>query len=358
MSDSATAGEIEAHATEADVRACFRLLLGRGPHAEEWAGHSARVGEPLGAVVSSYVNSLEFHRRRLQDPDVGAAPQIAQLDGYRLLARSDDLAVGYHVLNGVYEPDVMAVFSALLRPGLHVIDIGANIGVFAMMAASRVGPTGSVLAVEPNPRNARMVEASRRLNGFTNMTVLQAAAGRETGLLGINTSFSNGTTAAIEDGLELSSESVACVALDRMVDRTHPIDLIKLDVEGAEFNALLGCSELIRRDRPAIIFEFSPGALHSISGVDGPGLLRWLVKEGYEFAVIHPDTTPERVGQDWALVMQAFQARGRDHIDVLAQPLTPRRAGSSAVQSIRRLWLDAGRATLARLNTVSGRLNR
>ena len=304
--------------------------------------------------MSSYVNSLEFHRRRLQDPDVGAAPQIAQLDGYRLLARSDDLAVGHHVLNGVYEPEVMAVFTRLLQPGLHVIDVGANIGVFAMMAASRVGPTGSVLAVEPNPRNARMVEASRRLNGFTNLTVLQTAAGRETGLLSINTSFSNGTTATIEDGLELSSESVACVALDRMVDRRRPVGLIKLDVEGAEYNALLGCTGLIRRDRPVIIFEFSPGALPSISGVDGPGLLCWLVAENYEFSVIHPDAAPEPVGKDWTRVMQAYDARGVDHIDVVAQPLASGCGKLSAKSLFRKFRFTAARATLARLKVVPG----
>ena len=353
--DATALGEGEAHATETDIRACFRLLLGRAPNPEEWPGHSSRVGEPLGAIVSSYVNSLEFHRRRLQDPNVGEAPEVAHLDGYRLLARPDDLAVGRHVLDGVYEPEVIAVFSALLRPGMNVIDIGANIGVFAMLAASRVGPDGSVLAVEPNPRNARMIEASRRLNGFTNVTVLQAAAGRETGMLGINTSFSNGTTAAIEDGLELSAESVACVALDRMVDRTRPIGLMKIDVEGAEFNALLGCAGLIRRDRPAIIFEFSPGALPSISGVDGPGLLRWLVAEGYGFDVIHRDAVPTPVGQDWAAVMRAYETRGQDHIDVLAQPLGFQRSGLSGQPSLRRLWFDAGRATLARLRGPSGR---
>ena len=270
-------------------------------------------------MVASYVNSMEFHRRRLQDPDAAAAPVEARFHGVRLLARPDDLAVGAHVLSGAYEPEVIDVLRAELRPGMHVIDVGANIGALTMVAAGLVGPGGSVFAVEPNPRNARMIEASRRLNGFAHVTVLQAAAGRATGLLELATSFSNGVTAAIEPGHELSAESVACVALDQVVDRSRPVSLMKLDVEGAEFNALLGCQELLRRDRPVLVFEFTPGALPSISGVDGPGLLRWLLEMGYGFAVIRAGADPEEV-PDGDAVMRAFAERGTDHIDILARP--------------------------------------
>ena len=308
-------------ATEADILACFRLLLGRAPNPEEWAGHSARAGEALGPVVSGYVNSLEFHRRRLQDPAAGVAPQVAELYGVRILASADDLAVGCQVLNGAYEPEVVAVFESLLRPGMHVVDVGANIGVFTMLAGRLVGPEGSVLAVEPNPRNARMVEASRRLNGFAHVTVLQAAAGRGVGLLELNTSFSNGTTSAIDDRDVLRAESVACVALDPLLDPARPVGLIKLDVEGAEFNALAGCEAMLRRDRPAIVLEFGPGALPSISGVSGEELLGWLIERGYELDVLRADGAPVAAGRDVGAVMAAFVARGADHIDLLARPV-------------------------------------
>ena len=308
-------------ATQADILACFRLILGRNPNKEEWPGHSSRAGEALPAVVASYVNSLEFVRRRLQDPAAGvAAPEVAELEGFRILASPDDLAVGRAVLSGRYEPEVVAVFRDVLRPGMNVIDIGANIGFFTMLAATLVGPSGSVLAVEPNPRNARMAEASRRLNGFGNVVVLQAAAGRGAGLLAINTSFSNGTTSAIEDDFVLGADTVACVAVEQMVPPGRRIDLIKLDVEGAEYNALLGCEALIRRDRPVLAFEFGPGQLPGISGVTGEHLLRWVIGLDYRLEVIQFDGPTRPVGRDWPAVMREFEARGRDHIDIVARP--------------------------------------
>lgn len=306
-------------ATKDDILACFRLLLGRNPNEEEWSGHSARAGETLGAVVSTYLNSLEFSRRRLQDSD-RPPPAVAEKPGFRILASPDDLDVGREVLHGDYEPHVAAVFRDVLRPGMHVVDVGANIGYFTMLTAALVGPAGSVLAVEPNAANARMLEASRRLNGFAHVTVLQAAAGRTTGLLAINTAFTNGTTSAIEDGQELAATSVACLALDRMVDPSRRIGLVKLDVEGAEHNALLGCQALLRRDRPVLVFEFGPGQMPAISGVTGAQMLQWLVDEGYGFEVIRHDGPPAPMGQDVAAVMRAHAESGVDHIDVLARP--------------------------------------
>ena len=307
-------------ATKADIMACFRLILGRNPNPEEWPGHSGREGEALGSVVASYVNSLEFARRRLQDPTGEAAPEVAALEGVRLLASPDDLAVGRALLSGQYEPEVVAVFRSVLRPGMNVIDVGANIGFFTMLAATLVGPSGSVLAVEPNPRNARMVEASRRLNGLAHITVLQAAAGRGTSLLSMHTSFSNGTTSALEDGAVLGSETVACLALDRVVQADRPIHLIKADVEGAEYNALLGCQDILRRDRPVLVLEFGPGQLPGISGVTGEVFLQWLLDQGYALEVIQSGGPTVPVGRDWERVMQAYRDRGVDHIDIVARP--------------------------------------
>ena len=274
------------------------------------------------------MNSLEFTRRRLLDLDAGSAPpQVADFEGFSILARADDLAVGHAVLSGRYEPEVVAVFRDELRPGMSVIDVGANIGVFTMLAATLVGGTGSVLAIEPNPRNARMAEASRRLNGFEHVVVVQAAAGRTAGMLAINTSFSNGTTSSLEADFSQSAETVACFAIDQLVASDRRVDLIKLDVEGAEYNALQGCETLLRRDRPVLVFEFGPGQLPGISGVTGEELLGWLVELGYGFEIIRTDGPPHAVGRDIPAVMQAYRQRGVDHIDLVARPEPPDRQG-------------------------------
>ena len=320
--------------TAEDIYHCFRLLLGRPPNREEWRGHSSRVGEPLDAVVGSYVNSLEFTRRRLSDADAGSGYEVAELDGFRMFASPSDAAVGRHVLGGQYEGEVAAVFRSVLRPGMGVIDIGANIGYFTMLSARLVGPAGHVLAVEPNPLNARMIEASRTMNGFSHVTVLQAAAGRQVGMLGLNTSHSNGTTSTLEDtgAAMLEARTVPCLPLDAVVPGDRPVGLIKVDVEGAEYNALSGCLGIIRRDRPVIVSEFSPGMLEGISGVSGETYLGWLQGLGYGISVIEADGSLISSNGDPEAVMAIYRARVTDHIDIVAQP-----AGSGMRRGLARL---------------------
>lgn len=315
-------GPFNTTATADDIVACFRLLLGRKPNLEEWRGHSSRAGEDLAGVVASYVGSLEFARRNLLAPGLAGEAALAELPGFRIYTAPDDAAVGRHVGAGSYEPDVSAVFRRVLRPGMGVIDIGANIGYFSMLSASLVGPEGLVVAVEPNGANARMLEASRRVNGFENIVVVQAAAGPEVGMLVLHRSHSNGTTSALPDDAAalLRAESVACVPVDLVLPPGRRFELIKADVEGAEFKALSGCREVIARDRPIIVSEFSPGMMPGISGISGEEYLRWIMGLGYGVQVVQPDGS---LGTDGsvAAVMAAYAGCGGDHIDILATPV-------------------------------------
>ncbi len=275
------------------------------------------MGQDLETVVASYVGSLEFSRRGLLRPPEGEIREVA-LDGYSIYASTDDLAVGQAVLSGEYEPEIAACIRRHLRPGMGVIDLGANIGTMSLLAASIVGADGFVLAVEPNPRNARLLEASKRRNGFSQIVVCQCAAGPRVELLALHPSFSNGTTSALPDQPDAlaGATTVPAIPPEILVPAGRRIDLIKVDVEGAEHLALQGCLSIIRRDHPVIVSEFSPDLLAGISGLDGPSYLAWLASHGYQLSAIEPDgsaTAPDPAG-----IMAAYRARGTDHIDILA----------------------------------------
>jgi FkbM family methyltransferase len=310
-------------ASEADIMACFRLLLGRAPNPEEWPGHSARAGENLATLVASYLNTIEFERRGLLRHDVPADVSVIERAGVRLYVTELD---GWFAQSAEYEPEVTAVFREHLAPGMGVIDLGANVGYFALLAASLVGPSGYVLAMEPNPRNIRLLEASRRLNGFAHLVPCQAAAGKTTGLLALHAAGSNGTTSppADDPARLLAAETVAAVRPDALVPAGRRIDFIKADVEGAEFLALSGCDTIIARDRPVIVSEFSPGLMPGISGIEGTDYLRWLTGLGYATAVLRADGPPVPAETPDA-VMALYAAHGTDHVDLL---LTPRGAAA------------------------------
>jgi FkbM family methyltransferase len=310
-------------ATHEDIFYCFRLLLGRNPNPEEWPGHSSRVGEDLENVVSSYVTSREFAERGLLNKTYRDQVELARFQRFSLFASNEDLAIGRHVLRGhPYDPRIGAIINRYVKPGMAVLDIGANIGCLTMLLASLVGPSGLVVAVEPNPENVKLLEASRRVNGFDQVLVIQAAAGRQTGLLRLNVSHSNGMTAELPSNLEaiFGAHTVPCFALDAILPKDRRISFVKIDTEGAELNALIGLSETINRDRPMIVSEFSPGTLPGISHCTGPEFLRFLIAKGYGIGVIEQDGSENNFADDVDGVMGAYSRSGVELIDIIAAP--------------------------------------
>ena len=306
-------------ASIADIYHCFRLILGRNPNPEECVGHSAMAGVALEDVVRSYVQSMEFQNRKLLLTDA-VNFELKELDGFQIYLDAQDRAVGNHLLHGVYEPHVTAQFRRLLKPGMRVLDIGANIGYFTLLAASLVTNTGRVIAVEPNPDNGKLLDASIKQNHFEHVTLLQLAAGRANGILALHTSYSNGTTSQVSSELAhlQAIRSVPAIKLDDFNGLADGVDFVKIDVEGAEYNALWGKQETLRRFKPLIISEFSPTAMPSVSGVDGLAYLGFLDSLGYDVSVIDLDGTVHPHYSDHAKTMRAFDASGVDHIDILA----------------------------------------
>jgi FkbM family methyltransferase len=311
-------------ATEQDIFYCFRLLLDRCPNPEEWPGHSSRAGQDLENVVASYVTSREFALRGLLNKSYNDTIELAHFPDFSLFLSRDDLAVGYQIRrDGRYEPAVCAVLRRHVKPGMTVLDIGANIGYLTMLLAKLVTSSGRVVAIEPNPENVKLLEASRRLNGFDQIAVIQIAAGRQTVLLALNVSHSNGMTAELPGAPEaiLASRTVPCFALDAILPRDRPINLVKIDVEGAELYALMGLEETIIRDRPVIVSELSPGMMPGISHCSGAEYLRHLIARGYRIAVITDDGSEVMFDDDADGVMDVQARSGVDHIDILATPM-------------------------------------
>ena len=162
---------------------------------------------------------------------------------------------------GHHEPEVQELLTEVLRPGSVYYDAGANVGFFAVIAARLVGPSGKVVCFEPLPDNARQIEYNATLNGFSNITVCRDALGGSdrTEIFQTSAEPTWGMLSAVGKPPDQASGqiSVSVRTLDslRASSDFPPPDVIKIDIEGAEAEALMGASITLREHRPILVIE-------------------------------------------------------------------------------------------------------
>lgn len=259
-------------ATESDVAHAYRLLLKRDPDPAGLAHYLQRVrdGLSLDDLIAEFVRSDEYHDRTERERLADERP--VDLGGYRLLVPIRDPDFGSNIFHfKQYEEPVRQVVRDHLRQGHVVVDVGANIGVMTMLAASLVGASGRVIAVEPNPANVQLLYRSLLLNGFTNVEVLPLAASDRRAVFSL-TGRSN-THLIGPRGLDAGGHFVQSAALDDLLGHLPRLDFVKLDIEGHEPAALAGMWQLIARHRPVVLTEFNPRCLE-LQQQDGAAYLQ------------------------------------------------------------------------------------
>ncbi|WP_405135519.1 FkbM family methyltransferase [Nocardia sp. NBC_01388] len=207
--------------------------------------------------------------------------------GERIITDSGDLIQRYIALFGVWEPHLSFWVRTRLRPGDVLIDVGANIGYFTLLASTLVGEHGRVVALEASPQfHARLVEHTD-LNGCANVRAVNiAVADRREVLTFILASTSNlGATSMVPyDG---PAESVFTVDAHPLTDLLTPAEIaatrmVKIDVEGSEGRVMRGLAGLLDRLRPdaEIVVEVTPDRMRRI-GDDVDELLTIMRVNGF-----------------------------------------------------------------------------
>lgn len=151
---------------------------------------------------------------------------------------------------GTYEADKQALFAQTVTPGSVVFDIGAHAGYYSLLASVLAGPKGRVFAFEPMPNNVANLREHLRLNGATNVTVIEKAVADTAGVAAFTARGSNFQGHLLPQG-ELQVE---IVSLDELIEQGQlPLpDFVKMDIEGAEVRALNGARKLLAKRHPTI----------------------------------------------------------------------------------------------------------
>lgn len=154
---------------------------------------------------------------------------------------------------GSYEYEKQQLLKSVLKPGDVVYDLGANVGFYSLLAATLVGPAGTVYSFEPLPSNLDYLRRHIDVNGIRNCQVFPWAVGGRNGLCNFRQHANPSMGSVVPEGGP-GTIQVREVMLDDVVinEKLRSPDVIKCDIEGAEADALEGAEYSIREFKPAI----------------------------------------------------------------------------------------------------------
>lgn len=195
------------------------------------------------------------------------------------------------ILYGSFEMREIELLCSFVEPGDCVLDVGANIGLYSLALSRAVGPSGRVIAVEPDPLNLALLRKNLDTNGCTNVTVVADALGdEEKTVLLYQSAYNRGGALSINDFNGGGAEHAIHVRMRRgdsvMAEIGLTARIAKMDVESAEPLVIAGLGTRLPQ---VLLFEFTPSDLRA-SGHDPLGFLESLAAAGYALAIVDPDT--------------------------------------------------------------------
>jgi FkbM family methyltransferase len=277
--DSAEPGQVEATTEKARATAAAGKRAGSGAEPLE------QDGNVVGAIGVSGARSAD------EDDELARIGADAIANGhyrpYRVAGGLIDLDVEespamLRRAQGLFEAPKVRALQQLLKPGMTFVDIGSNKGDFALLAAKVMEDRGRVLAFEPVPDNLHWLRKSVALNGYESVEIVEIALSDANGRVPIYLGPWSGWHSLLPVASE-SGETIEVTArtLDSfMAEQEDPrVDVIKIDVEGAEMQVLHGAARTLAEARPLTVFvECHPGR-----GVDQGEVWQLLAGHGLSF---------------------------------------------------------------------------
>ena len=234
--------------------------------------------------------------------------------GHKLYVDTRDISLAPHLLlDGEWEMWITRVFRELVRPGMTVVDIGANVGWYTLLAAHDAGPGGRVVAFEANPRLAQLVRRSVAVNGFSATTVVEATAVADrSGEVTLHVLAEHHGSSSIEKDFLAFHDShetltVPATTLDAYV-AAHglQIDLLKIDAEGAEPLIVRGARETIAATPGIqILLEYAPANRGAAETLAEMGFVAQAVSVDSQLVPVAVDRLDEVPSLDMVLFTRA-----------------------------------------------------
>lgn len=227
----------------------------------EWFLHFKKI---IKNIVNLKIGVFYPFRKILQVVFFYCFPDsVKAREGFRLFLNKNDIVVsGELALRKTWEETETKILKEELKCGDVFVDIGANIGYYTVLASRIVGERGKVFAIEPDPENFFILEKNVKFNSCNNVVLIKAAVSDVTGKTKLFLSdYNKGQHQTYDSGEGRESIEVNTIKMDDFFQNIFckRIDLVKMDIEGEEFKALRGMSNLLRQGViKKIITEFWP----------------------------------------------------------------------------------------------------
>lgn len=168
-----------------------------------------------------------------------------------------------------YEEDTFKYFESCIKPNDTILDIGAHIGLFSAFFSKKLNDTGKVICFEPTPTTFQILKSTVKLNALNNCTAVNAAIADKSGVLTFNLTSKDGegsnANSLVQTEKSVNSTEVKVFSIDdyRRQEKLK-INILKIDVEGYELNALIGAKETFELDKPCGILALHPSSIRSL----------------------------------------------------------------------------------------------
>lgn len=286
------------------------------------------------ALVVRVVRPAVLHRlpHRLRSRSLLAFDRLLQIHpiefrrastryGFKVSGNTKDLIQRCAYLYGVWEPTLSRWITEHLRPGDIAVDVGANIGYFTLLASRLVGPEGLVIAFEPEPTIANRLRDNLAENHSANVQLYELVVSDRTGKAAIFRARESNLGASATQGQE--GDPATDVAMARGDDVISPelwprIRLVKVDVEGDEFNVLSGMRSMLAA-LPAgacVVAEIAPERLAK-RGVTTREALALMERLGYSTYTVDNGYSPDYYAYERHIPPQPLTDDPADQVDVL-----------------------------------------
>jgi FkbM family methyltransferase len=193
-------------------------------------------------------------------------PRLIDINGSKMYVDFGEADFFIEAVVNLYEPFTTEIFKKVVKEGDTVVDLGANVGYYSLLSSKLVGQRGKVYAFEPHPKSHDLLNKNIEVNKYNNIVPVPKAVTNRVGTTKffLSSRWYSGTFYQ-ERGRERFIE-VQTETLDHFFqDKDDTIDVIKMDIEGGEMDAILGMDTLIRRNENLKMFiEFSPVHLKSL----------------------------------------------------------------------------------------------